>query len=224
MLSKVNPMDKEFVPPSLTIKSIGSRHCRLMPLPHVAGAVVRIFGYNANGFLMQQHLNSGVLIGNSIRSLVMYPIINLRYHKMDLHWYLRALEEVVIRVLSSTFAIEASRIEGLTGVWVGDQKLAAIGIRVSQWITYHGLALNVSLDLSPFQKIVPCGIQDRRVGSIKELLRKTLPSNSCRLENNNHVNDNELIEIAHESLIREFCEVFKVDLQYKHTLSELSEG
>ncbi|XP_022884788.1 plastidial lipoyltransferase 2-like [Olea europaea var. sylvestris] len=156
--------------------------------------------------------------------LVMYPIINLRYHKMDLHWYLRALEEVVIRVLSSTFAIKASRIEGLTGVWVGDQKLAAIGIRVSRWITYHGLALNVNPDLSPFQKIVPCGIRDRRVGSIKELLRLTFPSNSCSLENNNHVNDYELIEITHESLIREFCEVFQAELQYKHTLRGISEG
>ncbi|GFZ10276.1 biotin/lipoate A/B protein ligase family [Actinidia rufa] len=76
--------------------------------------------------------------------LVMYPIINLRYHKMDLHWYIRALEEVVIRVLSSAFSIKSSRVEGMTGVWVGDQKLAAIGIRVSQWITYHGLALNVT--------------------------------------------------------------------------------
>ncbi|KAA8548847.1 hypothetical protein F0562_000531 [Nyssa sinensis] len=93
--------------------------------------------------------------------LVMYPIVNLRYHKMDLHWYLRALEDIVIRVLSSTFSIKASRLEGLTGVWVGDRKLAAIGIRVSQWVAYHGLALNVTTDLTPFQQIVPCGIRDR---------------------------------------------------------------
>ncbi|CAK9170888.1 unnamed protein product [Ilex paraguariensis] len=89
---------------------------------------------------------------------------------MDLHWYLRTLEEVVIRVHSSTFSFKASRLEGLTGVWVGDEKLAAVGIRVSQWIAYHSLALNVTTDLTPFQWIVPCGIQDRRVGSIKGLL------------------------------------------------------
>nr|KJB58356.1 hypothetical protein B456_009G206100 [Gossypium raimondii] len=99
--------------------------------------------------------------------LVMYPIINLRNHKMDLHWYLRTLEEVVIRVLSSTFSIKASRIEGLTGVWIGNQKLAAIGVRVSKWITYHGLALNVTTDLTPFSWIVPCGLRHRQVGSIK---------------------------------------------------------
>ncbi|XP_042004321.1 octanoyltransferase LIP2p2, chloroplastic-like isoform X2 [Salvia splendens] len=104
--------------------------------------------------------------------LVMYPVINLRYYKMDLHWYLRSLEEVVIRALSSTFAIKASRVEGLTGVWVGDAKLAAIGIKVSKWIAYHGLALNVSTDLTPFDQIIPCGIRDRQVGSIKGLLNE----------------------------------------------------
>ncbi|KAM3686225.1 hypothetical protein ACJW31_11G181500 [Castanea mollissima] len=111
--------------------------------------------------------------------LVMYPIINLRNHKMDLHWYLRALEEVVIRVLSSTFSIKASRLEGFTGVWVGDKKVAAVGIRVSQWITYHGLALNVNTDLTPFHSIVPCGIRNRQVGSIKGLLGEFQLSTRC---------------------------------------------
>ncbi|GFQ02937.1 putative lipoyltransferase-like protein chloroplastic [Phtheirospermum japonicum] len=87
--------------------------------------------------------------------LVMYPIINLRHYKMDLHWYLRALEEVVIRALSSAFAIEALR----------NKKLAAIGIKVSQWISYHGLALNVTTDITPFERIVPCGIQGREHSS-----------------------------------------------------------
>ncbi|KAI3522038.1 hypothetical protein L1887_11516 [Cichorium endivia] len=139
--------------------------------------------------------------------LVMYPIMNLRYQKMDLHWYLRALEEVVIRVLFSTFSLKASRVEGLTGVWVGDKKLAAIGIRVSRWVTYHGLALNVCTDLSPFNRIVPCGIRDRGVGSIKGLLKESneLSSISC-------YEDGKLIDIAHDSLVKEFCEVFQVEL------------
>ncbi|CAN7070237.1 unnamed protein product, partial [Brassica oleracea var. botrytis] len=143
--------------------------------------------------------------------LVMYPIINLRNHEMDLHWYLRTLEEVVIRVLSSAFSIKASRIDGLTGVWVGNQKVAAIGIRVSKWITYHGLALSVATDLTPFNSIVPCGIRDRQVGSIKGLL-----------EGGEHgeVGDLRLIDIAHESLLKEFSEVFQLQIE-KQTVSDL---
>ncbi|KAJ4981963.1 hypothetical protein NE237_032800 [Protea cynaroides] len=143
--------------------------------------------------------------------LVMYPILNLRYHKMDLHWYLRALEEVVIRVLSSTFSIKASRLDGLTGVWVGNQKLAAIGIRASQWITYHGLALNVTTDLTPFQHIVPCGIRDRQVGSIEGLLGESGPSSEWGAENTSH----NLIDVTHDSLLKEFSEVFQLTLNHK---------
>lgn len=146
--------------------------------------------------------------------LVMYPIINLRNHNMDLHWYLRALEEVVIRVLFSTFAIDASRLEGFTGVWVGNQKLAAIGIRVSQWIAYHGLALNVSVDLTPFQQIVPCGIRNRKVGSIKQLLRESQASHHGSSIDQFSANDSLLIDMAHKSLIQEFSEVFQLKLEH----------
>ncbi|KAL7127425.1 hypothetical protein ABFS83_14G252300 [Erythranthe nasuta] len=163
--------------------------------------------------------------------IVMYPIMNLRYHKMDLHWYLRALEEVVIRALHSAFGIEASRVEGLTGVWVGNAKLAAIGVKVSKWITYHGLALNVTTDMTPFQNIIPCGIQNRRVGSIKSLLKENFPSKRYVEEDNiNHHHqtvDSELIDVTHKSLITEFCEVFQVDLginlykpEFGNTLSQ----
>lgn len=144
--------------------------------------------------------------------LVMYPIMNLRNHKMDLHWYLRALEEVVIRALSSAFSIKASRLEGLTGVWVGDQKLAAIGIRVSQWMTYHGLAVNVTTDLTPFRQIIPCGIRNRRVGSIKSVLREF---DRCRALDMSQAQDYQLIDMAHDSLVKEFSEVFQLEiLQY----------
>ncbi|XP_042405638.1 octanoyltransferase LIP2p, chloroplastic-like [Zingiber officinale] len=135
--------------------------------------------------------------------LVMYPILNLRHHKMDLHWYLRSLEEVVIRVLSSTFSIKAARHESLTGVWIGNQKIAAIGIRASQWITYHGLALNVTTDLTPFQFIVPCGLRDRGVCSLKNALQ-TSP--------NWNVGDMPLMDLTHESLMKEFSEVFQLSL------------
>ncbi|XP_016900264.2 octanoyltransferase LIP2p, chloroplastic-like [Cucumis melo] len=140
--------------------------------------------------------------------LVMYPIVNLRNHKMDLHWYLRALEEVVIRVLSSTFSINAHRIDGLTGVWAGNQKLAAIGIRVSKWITFHGLALNVTTDLTPFNWIVPCGIGNRKVGNIKELLREVDLHTGFQ-------KDSQLIDITFGALIQEFSEVFQLDMYHK---------
>lgn len=136
--------------------------------------------------------------------LVMYPILNLRHHKMDLHWYLRSLEEVIIRALQSAFSVQASRINGLTGVWVGDQKVAAIGIHVSRWIAYHGLALNVTTDLTPFKLIDPCGIKDRGVGSIKEILQ--MASGGTALD------DAVLINIAHKSLIKEFAEVFQLSM------------
>lgn len=101
--------------------------------------------------------------------LVGYPILNLQRHQPDLHWYLRQLEEVVIRVLAH-YGLTGDRIEGLTGVWVEGQKVAAIGIKVSRWITMHGFALNVCPDLAGFAAIVPCGIGDRPVGSLIQWL------------------------------------------------------
>ncbi len=102
--------------------------------------------------------------------LVGYPIFDLKPDRQDLHRYLRDIEEALIGVLSD-FGIEGARKEGLTGVWAGDGKLAAIGVRVSSgWITSHGFALNVSTDLSFFGTIVPCGIRDHGVGSLSTVL------------------------------------------------------
>ncbi|EFN56622.1 hypothetical protein CHLNCDRAFT_12548, partial [Chlorella variabilis] len=100
--------------------------------------------------------------------LVLYPILDLRRPPLqqDLHWYLRQLEEVAIRALEAASGLRGERIPGLTGVWVGGQKVAAIGVRASRWVTYHGLALNVVNDLAPFRQIVPCGIADRPVASV----------------------------------------------------------
>ncbi|MBO9998021.1 MAG: lipoyl(octanoyl) transferase LipB [Cyanobacteria bacterium SID2] len=100
--------------------------------------------------------------------LVGYPILNLNRHRPDLHWYLRQLEEVIIRVLAK-YGVCGARIPGLTGVWVEGRKLAAIGIGVKRWITMHGFALNVCPDLTGFQYIVPCGISDKSVGSLAPL-------------------------------------------------------
>jgi lipoyl(octanoyl) transferase len=99
--------------------------------------------------------------------LVGYPILNLRRHQPDLHWYLRELEELLINTLGH-FGLKGDRIPGLTGVWVKDRKVAAIGIKVSRWITMHGLALNVCPDLRGFEAIVPCGLEGKAVGSMEQ--------------------------------------------------------
>lgn len=101
--------------------------------------------------------------------IVGYPILNLNYYQRDLHWYLRQLEEAIIRVLA-VYGLIGTRIAGLTGVWVNDRKLAAIGIKVSRWITMHGFALNVNPDLDGFDRIVPCGIADKAVGSLEQFV------------------------------------------------------
>jgi len=105
--------------------------------------------------------------------IVGYPIIDLKPDRCDVHRYVRDLEEVLIRV-AADYGIEAGRVVGLTGVWVEGEKLAAIGVRIARWITSHGFALNVSTDLDFFKLIVPCGIVDRGVTSLTELLGRPL--------------------------------------------------
>ncbi|XP_057744209.1 octanoyltransferase LIP2p, chloroplastic-like [Arachis stenosperma] len=177
------------------------------------------FNINNAPFNVYRTERGGEVTYHGPGQLVLYPIINLRRHKMDLHWYLRTLEELVIRVLSSTFSIQASRVEGLTGVWVGNEKVAAVGIRVSHWITYHGLALNVTTDLTPFKWIIPCGIRNREVGSIKGLLLREAQSSNMAANGTNDLHsimhdDGGLIGITRNSLIEEFSKVFQ--LEYHH--------
>jgi lipoate-protein ligase B len=98
--------------------------------------------------------------------LVGYPIFNLTRSRQDLHWFLRLLEQAVIDTLAE-YTVEAQRVDGLTGVWIGEsRKICAIGIHCSRWVTSHGFALNVSNDLDLFSAIVPCGIRERGVTSL----------------------------------------------------------
>ncbi len=127
--------------------------------------------------------------------LVGYPILDLRPLGKDLHEYLRRLEDVLIRA-AAAFGVEARRREGLTGVWTERGKLAAIGVRVSsQWISSHGVALNVSSDLSYFDTIVPCGIQGEGVTSLSLELGRPVD-----------------IEAAADALADAFAEVFGMDI------------
>src|SRR5262245_253244 len=105
--------------------------------------------------------------------LVAYPVFELPPDRRDVHRYVRDLEEVMIRTCRD-YGITASRIPGLTGAWVGSEKIGAIGVRISRWVTSHGLAFNVATDLHPFQLIVPCGISDRGVTSLERLLGRAV--------------------------------------------------
>jgi lipoyl(octanoyl) transferase len=101
--------------------------------------------------------------------LVAYPIIDLSLVGRDLHCYLRLLEEVIIQTLLF-YQIQSHRCEGMTGVWIDDRKIASLGVGVKKWISFHGLALNVCSDLSPFEKITPCGLSGVRMTSIQQEL------------------------------------------------------
>lgn len=122
--------------------------------------------------------------------LVGYPILDLKPDRCDVHRYVRDLEEVLIRA-AAAFGIQSGRIPGLTGTWVGDHKLAAIGVRIARWVTSHGFALNVSTNLSHFDLIVPCGLTDKGVTSIVELARRPVGMGDVEA-----------------SVIRAFCDVF----------------
>ena len=122
--------------------------------------------------------------------IVGYPIVDLKPDRQDVHRYVRDVEEVLIRT-AADYGIDAGRVDGLTGVWVGREKLAAIGVRIARWVTSHGFAFNVTTDLDYFNLIVPCGIADRGVTSLERLLGRSVD----RKEVEDHV-------VAH------FCGVF----------------
>jgi lipoyl(octanoyl) transferase len=105
--------------------------------------------------------------------VVGYPIIDLRPDRCDVHRYVRDLEQVMIAT-AAAFGVDATRVAGVTGAWVGSNKLAAIGVRISRWITSHGFAFNVATDLAHFGLIVPCGIADRGVTSLSNLLGRAV--------------------------------------------------
>ena len=142
----------------------------------------------------------GEVTHHAIGQLVAYPILNLEHHQRDLHWYLRQLEEVIIQFLTS-YGVKSQRIQGLTGVWIDQagqyQKIAQIGIKVSQWITMHGFALNVCMDLSGFDRIDPCGISN------------------CQVCNLNQFAPNVDFRHVKKAIAQTFAEIFNLEMQLK---------
>ena len=128
----------------------------------------------ARGVTVHETGRGGDVTYHGPGQLVGYPILALEPARQDLHRYVRDVEETLIRAIAR-FGISGGRIPGLTGVWVRQEKVAAIGIRVSRWVTSHGFALNVTTDLDYFGLIVPCGIRDKGVTSIARVLGREVP-------------------------------------------------
>ena len=166
---------------------------------------VYTLGKNANEDHLLQSRDESVDVFNIERGgditfhgpgqLVGYPILDLSNYKKSVSWYMRTLEQVLIDTLIE-FKITAHRNDGLTGVWVGDEKIAALGVRISRWVTMHGFALNVNPDLSFYDGIIPCGIFDHGVTSMEQLLGET--------QNNDNVK-NMVIEKFNKYFIKGEC-------------------
>ena len=151
----------------------------------------------ARGIAVERVDRGGEISYHGPGQLVGYPILDLRGHGQDLHRYLRDLEEMIIQTLA-VYGLQGERVPRRTGVWVQDRKIAALGIKVSRWVSMHGWALNITTDLTPFRRdIVPCGISDRDVTSLAELLPGQTPA---RAE-------------VEKTLLAAFAEIFEVSLE-----------
>ena len=144
---------------------------------------------------------AGIALMNSTRGgdttyhapgqLVTYPIMKLSRDEADVHSYVAKLEEVAIRTAAG-FGVQAFRRKGMTGVWTTDGKLAAIGVRLRRWVTAHGMSFNVNIDLTGFKRIVPCGLEDRRVVSLRSILGNECPA----------------LHDVREAMISQFADIF----------------
>lgn len=179
--------------PSLDDVLILLEHSPVYTLGRGASSEFIKFDLDENTYEVHRIERGGEVTYHCPGQLVGYPILNLQRHRQDLHWYLRQLEEVLIRVLA-VYNLLGERIPSLTGVWLEGRKVAAIGIKVSRWITMHGFSLNVCPDMKGFERIVPCGISDKPVASLSEWI----PGISC-----------EQIRI---DVARCFAEVFNLEL------------
>jgi lipoic acid synthetase len=147
-------------PPVITIGRRGNESNILASRDWLARHGIQVCGVERGGDVTYH--GPGQLVG--------YPIMNLRQHRQDVGWYMHSLEEVLIRTLQE-YGLAAGRLAGYIGVWLkGQHKIAALGVRIEDWITYHGFALNVGPDLSHFELIVPCGLAGKEVTSMEKTL------------------------------------------------------
>lgn len=151
-------------PPVITIGRSGNNSNITMPREHLDSMGVKVYDVTRGGDVTYH--GPGQIVG--------YPIINLNRHTKDIKDFIIKIEEVFIRLLKNEFGIEAYREDKkYTGVWVGTEKITAIGIAVKKWVTMHGFAFNVNTNLDHFKWIIPCGIQDKGVTSLQKLTGKT---------------------------------------------------
>jgi len=141
---------------------------------------VYTFGKNSDkDFLLNSHPKADIVQtdrGGQVTyhgpgQLIGYPIINLNHYKKSITWFMRSLEDVIIKTLKE-YGIKGSRKDGMPGVWVDDEKICAMGVRISRWVTMHGFALNINPDMKYFDGMIPCGIQSYGVTSLYEILNK----------------------------------------------------
>src|SRR6266436_3194010 len=169
-------------PPVITLGRSGKRE-NLLASEHVL---------RQKGVEFQASDRGGDITYHGPGQIVGYPILNLGAIRRDVMWYVRMLEEAMIRA-TAEFGITAERVAGKTGIWVRagstEEKLAAIGVRISRWVTSHGFAYNVSTDLRNFDLIVPCGIADRKATSLEKLLGRSVEEKEVAPRIANHLGD-----------------------------------
>jgi lipoyl(octanoyl) transferase len=175
-------------PPVVTLGRSSKQHHLLASPALLAARGVELFEVERGGDVTFH--GPGQLVG--------YPIVDLKRHRQDLHWYLRQVEEALIRALAP-FGIVAERSAGRTGVWTRGRKLASIGVHARDWVTWHGFALNVTTDLTYFDLMVPCGIAEVEMTSVlREVGAAGVPAGSLQ-------------QRARDQVLAGFCDVFSLE-------------
>ncbi|MCX7764345.1 MAG: lipoyl(octanoyl) transferase LipB [Bacteroidia bacterium] len=176
-------------PPVITLGRNAHEENILLPLDLLQARGIEVYAVERGGDVTYH--GPGQIVG--------YPILWLERYKADIGWYMRSLEEVLIRTIGE-WGLKGERLPGLTGVWLlsPPRKIAALGVKLTRWISMHGFALNVNTDMSGFSFIVPCGIRDKAVTSMEKELGFPLPIHSVK-----------------EKLVGHFSEVFKVKIEMK---------